>query len=299
MHQVCGDQPARFARLRQRPPLAWPTLVLLLLCHTVIGAVWYLVLTDNLSLWWGCLINAIAMYFLFSPIHDAIHRAMSLRNGLNDFFMYLILLPIIPLSNGRLLRVMHLQHHRFANDPDKDPDHYTMTAPFKALWIWFLWDFRYLRHYWLNRETLPDCGHPVRDILVVWAIVSVVGWYYPWEVVFLWLVPTRVMAWLIAAIFMWLPHWPHDIRHEDAPWQATHLRRGWEWLWTPLMVWQNYHLVHHLYPTVPFYRYRQLWESRRHWHEEHAPSVVQAFRLVPERLRTPREYSVFPDEQRQ
>ncbi len=28
------------------------------------------------------------------------------------------------------------------------------------------------------------------------------------------------------------------------------------------MGWHNYHLVHHLYPTVPFYRYRRLWNAR-------------------------------------
>ena len=28
-----------------------------------------------------------------------------------------------------------------------------------------------------------------------------------------------------------------------------------EWLLTPLMLSQNYHLVHHLHPSVPFYRY--------------------------------------------
>lgn len=53
------------------------------------------------------------------------------------------------------------------------------------------------------------------------------------------------------------------------PFQATTIRRGWEWLLTPLMVYQNYHLIHHLYPTIPFYNYLKV------------PAVQSAFGLTP------------------
>ena len=36
-------------------------------------------------------------------------------------------------------------------------------------------------------------------------------------------------------------------------------RVGWERLLTPLMLYQNYHLVHHIHPTIAFYRYVQVW----------------------------------------
>ncbi|MGB1219951.1 MAG: fatty acid desaturase family protein [Alcanivoracaceae bacterium] len=283
------DDAVQFAALRKRPDVAWPTVLLLLACHSAIFGSWYLVLTGSMNVWAGCLVNSVAMYFLFSPIHDAIHRSMSMNDRLNEFFMYLILLPIAPLSNGRLLRVMHFRHHRFANDPEKDPDHFTMTAPFKTLWIWFFWDFWYLIHYLKNKDDVPDCGNPLRDTVVVWVLAIGLGIYYPMEVLCLWFIPSRMMAWLIAAVFMYLPHWPHDVRHEDDAWQATHFRRGLDWLLTPLMGYQNYHLVHHLYPTVPFYRYRKIWLARRQFHEAQNPSYVDGLRLAPERVRSPRE----------
>lgn len=279
--------PDAFRRLRSRPRVAWPTVILMLVCLGAIGASWMLVLAGGIELWMGMLINCAAMYYLFSPIHDAIHRSMAQSNRLNDLFMRLILLPIVPCSNGRLLRVMHMRHHRFANDPERDPDHWTMTAPFKMLWIWFLWDFHYLVFYLRRKEEFRgvDVGTPLRDTILVWTGAFAIGWFYPLEIIFLWFVPSRLMAWLIAAIFMYLPHWPHDLRHETAPWQATHNRLGMEWLLTPLLCWQNYHLVHHLYPTVPFYRYRRLWLSREDWHNGHDPSVVGAFERTPERLK--------------
>jgi len=286
---MASDQqlPEAFRRLRARPLYAWPTIVLMLLCLTAIFASWALVLGDRLPLWQGCLLNCVAMYYLFSPIHDAIHRSMAHSNRLNDIFMWLILLPIVPFSNGRLLRVMHMQHHRFANDPERDPDHWTMTAPFKMLWIWFAWDFYYLFFYLRHTQQFEgvDVGKPVRDTIWVWTLAFAVGWFYPLEVIFLWLVPSRAMAWLIAAVFMYLPHWPHDVAHAEQPYQATHNRLGLEWLLTPLLAWQNYHLVHHIYPTVPFYRYRRLWRAREQWHNAQQPSTVAALRRTPDRLR--------------
>ena len=32
---------------------------------------------------------------------------------------------------------------------------------------------------------------------------------------------------------------------------TTRVRVGLEWLMTPMMLFQNYHLVHHLHPAVP------------------------------------------------
>ncbi|WP_139361018.1 2Fe-2S iron-sulfur cluster-binding protein, partial [Mycobacterium sp. D16R24] len=41
--------------------------------------------------------------------------------------------------------------------------------------------------------------------------------------------------------------------------RATRIRVGGEKLLTPLFLYQNYHLVHHLHPSVPFYRYIRAW----------------------------------------
>jgi fatty acid desaturase len=58
-----------------------------------------------------------------------------------------------------------------------------------------------------------------------------------------------------------------------------------EWLLTPLLLYQNYHLVHHVYPTVPFYRYLKIWKAKQRYHESQNPATTDALSLVP---RTPR-----------
>ena len=48
-------------------------------------------------------------------------------------------------------------------------------------------------------------------------------------------------------------------------------------------MYQNYHLVHHLYPTVPFYRYGKVWKAREQYHREYSGSmIIGPFGLGPE-----------------
>ena len=68
---------------------------------------------------------------------------------------------------------------------------------------------------------------------------------------------------LLAFVFDYIPHWPYHATHAENPYQATGIRLGQEWLWTPLLLSQNFHLMHHLYPLVPFYRYQRLWELKK------------------------------------
>jgi fatty acid desaturase len=51
-----------------------------------------------------------------------------------------------------------------------------------------------------------------------------------------------------------------------------------------LLAYQNYHLMHHLYPTIPFYRYRKAWLARLDQHLARKPAIVKPFSL--QRLET-------------
>jgi fatty acid desaturase len=71
-----------------------------------------------------------------------------------------------------------------------------------------------------------------------------------WEALWLWVVPGLVAATLLAFAFDWVPHHPHSVqgRYVDTRIVAFPML-------TLPMLWQNYHLIHHLYPRIPFYRY--------------------------------------------
>jgi fatty acid desaturase len=80
-------------------------------------------------------------------------------------------------------------------------------------------------------------------------------------VIFCWLLPARIAIGLVAFSFSYFPHAPHTLTTKENRYRASNilLYPG----LTPLLLCQNYHLVHHLYPGVPFYRYARLFIAKR------------------------------------
>ena len=58
--------------------------------------------------------------------------------------------------------------------------------------------------------------------------------------------------------------------------KTTRNRIGWELLLTPALLYQNYHLVHHLHPLVPFYRYLTVWRRNEPRYLEGGPALSTA-----------------------
>ena len=160
---------------------------------------------------------------------------------------------------------MHLTHHKYTNDPERDPDYWSgggrrWTLPFR----WLTQDF----HYDLIAIRItPKMG--ISWAIQTWAsfflFFGTVAWFafngLAWEMLYLVLIPSRLSVAILAATFDWLPHDPHEVESRTDRFQATSILID-PWL-TPLFLWQNYHLVHHLYPAVPFYRYAKVWRLEK------------------------------------
>jgi len=71
----------------------------------------------------------------------------------------------------------------------------------------------------------------------------------------------RLAILFLAFAFDYVPHRPHAITAAEDRYRATSVVES--ALLNVLLLGQNYHLVHHLYPGVPFYRYQSIWTRRR------------------------------------
>lgn len=89
---------------------------------------------------------------------------------------------------------------------------------------------------------------------------------------------------MIAVVFVILPHAPNKVGQEEDKYMATTMRMGWEWLLTPLLVYQNYHLIHHLYPEIPFYKMHKAWYLKYDEINAHNVSFQTAFGVAPANL---------------
>jgi fatty acid desaturase len=77
-------------------------------------------------------------------------------------------------------------------------------------------------------------------------------------VLLLWLVPAWFAQGFLALVFDWLPHHPHTNRERYRDTRLI-LVPG---LYT-LLLGQNLHLIHHLFPRLPFYRYSDCYAALR------------------------------------
>ena len=281
------DDPELFKKLIRKPQVAWPTVILLFAAFTLFGVSTYAYVGGTISLFWAMLLNTIASYMAFPVAHDATHSAVFSNRKVNDWVGRFAMLLLEPGPFFQVFRLIHMQHHRFTNDKEKDPDAYTGTGPAWVLpFRWLTLDYIYFKIY-LSAEVFKK--RPKRErrefylavlfFVTVITVVTLAGWLKLYLLLFF--IPTRIAKYVIIIAFDFLPHYPHDVTAKEDPYRATSNRVGLGWLLTPLLIYQNYHLVHHLYPAVPFYRNLKVWNARKHYHESQNPVIVNTFSLRP------------------
>jgi fatty acid desaturase len=210
-------------------------------------------------------LNAIASFVLFTVSHDAAHNAVSSHATVTTWMGRISTILFAPHAGFRTWRFIHMQHHRFTNHDDgRDPDAYTHTGPRWQLPLrWLTVDLHYMRFYLPQLRSRPKAER--RELYATWALVVAVAaalvatgnglWF-----LVLYLLPVRLAVMFLAWSFDFLPH--HGLEDHTAQtnrFRATRNRVGAERVLSPLLLNQNYHLVHHLHPVIPFYRYLQVW----------------------------------------
>jgi ring-1,2-phenylacetyl-CoA epoxidase subunit PaaE len=242
------------------PAVAWPTILLLVGAAALFVGSTALAVRGVWPVWLSILPNAVTLYLFFTVAHDAAHHAASSdasRNRLVGRVATALFAPQISFSAWRFI---HMQHHRFTNHADgADPDRYTMDGPaWQRLPRLMTLDLHYIAFYVEHADARPR--REKLGLFGQWALFIVVGAAlvaagYGLELVVLFVIPQRIaFAWLAFA-FDYLPHSGLHLTPSEDRMKTTRNRVGGERWLTPLLVYQNYHLVHHLHPVVPFYRY--------------------------------------------
>lgn len=238
-----------------------------------------LALTDSWPLALSIPLNAIASFLLFTVAHDAAHHSISSSPRITSWIGRVATAMFSPHAGFRTWRFIHMQHHRFTNQPDgRDPDQYThdgsrWTLPLRFLTV----DLAYLVFYLPQLRTRPAGER--RELFATWALIgaamaALIATGHGVELLLLYLLPIRLAIVFLAWSFDYLPH--HGLEHATAQsdkYKATRNRIGLEWLISPLLLNQNYHLVHHLHPTIPFHRYVAVWRRRERDYLERDPAL--------------------------
>jgi beta-carotene hydroxylase len=270
-------------RLASCPTVAWPTIALFFACLVIIGAVWYAGIKAMLPLWAGAIINGVTAFYLFSAVHESAHNSVSRIKWLNEAvgrISVVYFAPLAPLSIGRFV---HMAHHKFANDPVRDPDAFGHKLDWLFPIRWANFDYFYAKFFFTQggsfaRRKYGIFGFYAAFILGTCALIIWQG--YGLELLMLWFIPTRISAFLFVLVFSFLPHQPFETLGRDNEYKATALRLGSSWILSPLMANHNYHLIHHLYPNAPFYNYQKIMAIKGDEILAHDPLMPPTFGLT-------------------
>jgi len=80
---------------------------------------------------------------------------------------------------------------------------------------------------------------------------------------------------VLTTFFAWIVHHPHNEQERMKTTTVYQARGGLDTVMTLLWGFQNYHAIHHLYPKVPFFRYRKLYRTLEPYLLEHGVPVKQ------------------------
>ncbi|MEE9339863.1 MAG: fatty acid desaturase [Methylococcaceae bacterium] len=284
----CVDNEEYFNNLLVKPEFSWLTFSLFVTIITSSIVASYLALNGLISIALAMTINTICSYIAYSIVHEAAHGLICSNKMLNNWVgrVSLFMVSITPFF--RTYRFLHITHHRFTNDVENDPDFFCgsgskWTLPFR----WMVMDIAYIMAYLKpgNYDSRPKVEKIEFWLAIGFAVnlLLVITWMNWWEAFFLlYIIPTRISIFVLAIVFDYLPHYPHKYTSRVNKYVATNNRVGLEWLLTPLLLGQNYHLSHHLYPVAPFYRYRRIWKARQLFHHSKQAAEVKFYKLKAE-----------------
>jgi len=237
------------------PRLAWPTLIVLVAALALWLVAFALPLPASIPL------ATFAAYAVFTPLHEAAHRSLApSARWLNELAGRLAAIPL--LGPFPAVRYLHLEHHKHTNDPAADPDVWSGRGPRWLLPVrWLTQDLHYYATYAVRRRPLRERIETLATLAVFYGVIAALAATGHWRaVVFGWLVPARLAIGVLAWAFDYLPHRPHVVTAREDRMAATRARPG--TLAFLATFGQSLHLVHHLYPGVPFYRYGIVYRER-------------------------------------
>jgi ferredoxin-NADP reductase/fatty acid desaturase len=203
-------------------------------------------------------------YVGFTVVHDAGHGSI-VKNGsplkpLETILGWITSIPLLVMPYPLFKRI-HDRHHAFTNDPDRDPDHFK----FGNKWYQVVLNCLYIPVQYLyltitklrNIKTIRDT-FPTTIIyfgVVISTLTSLIYYGYFEELLYLVFIPNIISIFILTMFFDYIPHYPHksvDRYHDSRIYPSK--------LLNCILLGQNYHLIHHMYPRLPWYKYMEVYE---------------------------------------
>jgi len=262
--------PSAKALLLELPRIAWVTIGLFVLDLVVMVS---LVALSELGFVHRYVVSAmltVCMFVMFTVTHDAIHGSISGIPWINGLVGRVAAGTMGPMACYAMFYALHHMHHRFTNNPAKDPDSWVShgsiaMAPIRCLLNSWWYVVFYVKH--IRERPLLEILESLAFITVQVCLLST-AYEHGWMKFLLayWIVPSTLSHALLAFFFDYIPHHHQTATPIQSRYHTTSILQTYQILQpllSLLLQYQDYHLIHHLYPTIPFYRYADKWREKQ------------------------------------
>lgn len=210
------------------------------------------------------ILHGVVLIFLFTPLHECIHRTAFASRRLNDSIGFvlgaLILLP------REYFRIFHFAHHRFTQDPARDPElAYPKPRTLKQ-WLWHVSGLP----YWIGQSRLlitqargkaegdffgndrqrQDVIREARLILALYAVVLVASLVLRSDAALIYWVLPAILGQPFLRLYLLAEH----ALCPETPDMLENTRTTYTNAVVRFLAWNMpYHIEHHAFPAVPFH----------------------------------------------
>lgn len=241
----------------------WPTLFFSLFVISMTLVSTSLAVAGYIPLWLGMIINAFFMTQGYTAVHECAHRSMNGKHAklrwINDVFG--VAGFSFTLHSFTVHCHVHRLHHAHTNDPFRDTDAWVSDAPnlfsaiLRSFAFYFYTNYHIFKIYPLVSDKKRFVIRAVLETAVPIALAIFLASIGFWrEVLVLWVIPALTAFAGVSFFVDWLPH---HVKDKSNMMQSTAIRvpskglRGKMFSW--LYNFHNFHLIHHLVPSVPWY----------------------------------------------
>jgi fatty acid desaturase len=216
-------------------------------------------------IWPAMLVHGVVLVFLFAPLHECIHRTAFRSRVLNEAFGFVAgLLLLLPQE---YFRAFHFAHHRFTQDPARDPELASPKPRSVRQWLWqasglpyWIAEIRGILGHALGRT--PEAFYAndrqrravileARIALALYAAVAILSvWTDSTAALVYWIVPV-LLGQPALRLYLMAEHTLCPLSGDMLENTRTTYTNG----LVRFLAWNMpYHAEHHAFPAVPFHR---------------------------------------------
>lgn len=209
-----------------------------------------------------------ASYFSFTVMHEGSHNSICKNTIVNDVIGIMSSILVSPFSSFYAFKYIHKHHHIHVNthlDPDFWISH-SKTFPIMQSILQIPYYYVYIIRRYINGKMryylFLVCLYQVVIVTLTFSTMFALKFYYSLSIIYYYIfLPSIISVPILSFMLTYIPHRNEGPgKYENT--SIIQIEFIPEFITNIIMCNQNYHIIHHLNPSIPFYNYQSYYRDK-------------------------------------